>query len=61
MFWFKTVWLKISYDLEYKTCLPGQNLLDKMMSRLAANSALADEHLSQNGRCRCQILGVFGD
>ena len=32
-----------------------------MMSRLAAKPDLVAEHLFQNGGCRCQILGYFGD
>ena len=32
-----------------------------MTSRLAAWPDLAAEHLFQNGGCRCQILGYFGD
>ena len=32
-----------------------------MTSRLATKPGLAAEHLFQNGGCRCQILGFFGD
>ena len=44
-----------------QTRSPRQNILNGMTSCLAAWPGLAAECLFQNGGCRCQILGFFGD